>query len=244
MNLKRIFLCFLLGLGCLLANAQGMVVHQKDGTQMKIPFEQLDCITFYDTDGHEWVDLGLPSGTLWATCNVGTERPEDYGDYFAWGETHTKEVYNWDSYLYCNISLTKYCLYSDYGTVDEKKELEAVDDAATVNWGEDWQMPNIEQFIELIHSGYTSTEWTTVNGVKGRKITSKSNSRSIFLPAAGWRDGTSLSGTGLDGNYWARSLYSGSSDSGCKLYFYSNYIYKTSIYRYFGHSVRPVRVQR
>ena len=95
-------------------------------------------------DEHEWVDLGLTSGTLWATCNVGATAPEDYGDYFAWGETEPKEDYSWSTYKWCNGSYktqTKYCTNSKYGTVDDKTELEPEDDAAFVNWGSTWRMP-------------------------------------------------------------------------------------------------------
>ena len=197
-------------------------------------------------DGHEYVDLGLPSGTLWATCNVGASSPEEYGDYFAWGETTTKSAYSWNTYKYCKGSydtLTKYCTSSDYGTVDNKDVLEPSDDAATANWGSSWQMPSSEQRAELLNSSYTTTTWTTMNGVKGRKITSKSNGNSIFLPAAGWRSGTSLYDAGRYGYYWSRSLDTS----------YSNYAYKLSFdssticlndddFRCCGQSVRPVRV--
>ncbi len=105
-----------------------------------------------DFNGHDYVDLGLPSGTFWATCNVGAMNPEDYGDYFAWGETEPKSYYDWSTYKYCNGSsstITKYCSDSEYGTVDNKYTLEAIDDAATVNWGGDWRIPTIEEQAEL-----------------------------------------------------------------------------------------------
>ena len=196
---------------------------------------------------HEYVDLCLPSGTLWATCNVGAASPEDYGDYFAWGETTTKEEYSWSTYKYCegsDITLTKYC-YENYhgynGFKDTLTELEPEDDAATVNWGRGWQMPSSEQLEELISSSYTTTEWTTQNGVYGRKITSKSNGKSIFLPAAGYYNGTRLGFVGSEGNYWSRSLYMRNTG-------YADYLLcGSSIYglngsgRYYGQSVRPVR---
>lgn len=142
---------------------------------------------------HEYVDLGLPSGTLWATCNVGANRPEEYGDYFAWGETEPKEEYTWGTYN--DVTVTE-------------NELLPEDDAATANWGEDWQMPNMTQMEELYNSDYTTTEWTTQNGVDGYKITSNSNGNSIFLPATGYRDGTNLKNAGISGDYWTRSYYS------------------------------------
>ena len=107
-------------------------------------------------DNHEWVDLGLPSGTLWATTNVGASKPEEYGDYFAWGETKPKSVYDWDTYKWCKgddyHQLTKYCNLSNYGDngfVDNKTELDPGDDAAYVNWGSKWRMPSLEQMQEL-----------------------------------------------------------------------------------------------
>lgn len=92
---------------------------------------------------HEWVDLGLPSGTLWATCNVGADTPEGFGDYFAWGETAPKDDYSWETYRWCNgyfNTMTKYCTNGSYGTVDNRTELDPEDDAAYVNWGSSWRM--------------------------------------------------------------------------------------------------------
>ena len=196
-----------------------------------------------EKDTHEYVDLGLPSGTLWATCNVGASKPEEYGDYYAWGETEPKNEHSWVSYKYCKGSkstMTKYCTRSSDGAVDNKTELEPSDDAATVNWGSGWQMPSEEQCDELYNSSNTTTTWTTLNGVRGRKITSKSNGNSIFLPAAGWRDGTSLDDAGSDGDgfYWSRSLVTGNSNYAC----YLSGTNTDSFNRYYGLSVRPVRV--
>ena len=192
------------------------------------------------------IDLGLPSGTLWATCNVGANSPEEYGDYFAWGEVEPKSDYRWSTYKYCKGSfdtMTKYCTNSDYGTVDNKTELEPSDDAATVNWGSGWQMPSEEQNEELIDKSYTTTTWTTLNGVYGMKITSKSNGNSIFLPAAGYRSGTSLDYAGSLGYYWSRSLRPSYSDYAYYLYFDSSFIYADYGSRCCGRSVRPVRVR-
>ena len=201
------------------------------------------------TNEHEYVDLDLPSGTLWATCNVGANSPEEYGDYFAWGETTTKNGYSWSTYKYCkgsNLTMTKYCTDSSYGYngfTDEKTELDPVDDAATANWGSSWQMPSMSQFQELYNSSYTKTEWTTLNSVYGRKITSKSNGNSIFLPAAGNRWGGELGSAGEDGGYWSSSLVSNYSDYACYLYFSSDDISTYYDRRYYGQSVRPVRVK-
>lgn len=201
-------------------------------------------------DTHEYVDLGLPSGTLWATCNVGASKPEEYGNYFAWGETTTKGTYEWGTYKYCKGSpdiMTKYCTSRSYGTIDNKTELEAADDAATANWGSGWQMPSREQCYELINSSYTYTTWTTMNDVKGIMITSKSNRNSIFLPAAGDRGGTSLNYAGTYGYYWSRSLNTSLGHSAYDLDFGSDVIrvstYGSYTLRSVGRSVRPVRVK-
>ena len=201
----------------------------------------------WSKEDHDYVDLGLPSGTLWATCNVGANSPEEYGDYFAWGEIEPKNDYIVSTYKYCKgtfSTLTKYCTNSSCGTVDNKTELEPSDDAATANWGSGWQMPSFEQCRELYNSSYTTTTWTTMNGKYGRKITSKSNGNSIFLPAAGYRRGTSLDSAGSFGCYWSRSLYAGYSNDAYVLFFNSRNIFTGNVIRYRGWSVRPVRVQK
>ena len=106
-------------------------------------------------NGHEYVDLGLPSRIKWATCNVGATTPEEYGDYFAWGETEPKDNYDWSTYKWCNESnatMTKYCTDSSYGTVDNKTVLELEDDAAYVNWGGNWRMPTKAELDELTNT--------------------------------------------------------------------------------------------
>ncbi len=212
----------------------------------------------YNIDGHELVDLGLPSGTLWAACNVGATRPEDYGDYFAWGETtgykNGKTDFSWSTYKYCNgysDTITKYCFNSRYGYngfTDTLTELLPEDDAACVNWGNDWRMPSKEQFDELINSSYTSTKWTTQNGVYGRKITSISNGNSLFLPAAGCRRDSSLYNAGSRGDYLSRTLtlYADADypDYAYLLYFTSDSVDRSFYSRCFGQSVRAVRVSQ
>ena len=204
-------------------------------------------------DAHEFVDLGLPSGTLWATMNVGATSPEDYGDYFAWGETEGyksgKSNFDWSTYKWCKGSettMTKYCYNSSYGYngfTDNKTELDPEDDAAYVNWGSGWHMPSKAQFSELMNSSYTTTEWTTQNGVNGRKITSKTNGNSIFLPAAGCRIDTSLYAAGSGGHYWSRTLSSDYPNSALGLDFNSSVVRMYDGYRYYGRSIRPVRHQ-
>ena len=204
----------------------------------------------------EAIDLGLPSGTKWASCNVGASSPEEYGGYYAWGETEEKDVYNWSTYKWMNegqsswSQINKYtfadgqtsaCWYRD-GTFigDGKTTLDPEDDVATVKWGSGWQMPTCEQMEEL----YTqcSSEWITLNGVYGRKFTGP-NGNSIFLPAAGFRNDAGLHFAGSDGDYWSRSLYTFYSDYAYGLYFHSGGIYWSNDgYRSDGQSVRPVRV--
>ncbi|MBR1499018.1 MAG: leucine-rich repeat protein [Bacteroidaceae bacterium] len=162
----------------------------------------------FDANGHDYVDLGLPTGTLWATCNIGATVPEGMGDFFAWGETEPKDgVYGWTTYKYCNgtqTTQTKYCIDSNYGTVDGKTVLEPEDDAAAVNWGGTWRMPTIEEIQELLDN--TTWQETTVNGVRGMKFTSKENDSYIFFPFSGYRDEGNHFGYGERGFYWSNKL--------------------------------------
>ena len=158
---------------------------------------------------HSYVDLGLPSGTLWATCNVGATTPEEYGNYYAWGETEPKSVYDWDNYKYCNghsNQLTKYCTQSQYGYngfTDNLTVLQPSDDAATANWGSGWCIPTKEQWEELYQN--TATIWTTQNNVKGCRFTGL-NGNSIFLPATGIIYSSMPEDVGDDGEYLSSSL--------------------------------------
>ena len=193
---------------------------------------------------HEWVDMGLPSGTLWATCNVGASCPEEYGDYFAWGETESKEVYNWSTYKWLNDSdgtMIKYCTQSDYGTIDNKTELDPEDDAAYVNWGPSWRMPTLEQIDELINN--CSSQWTTQNGVNGRLFTGP-NGNSLFLPAAGYIWDSSLDLAGTFGGYWSRTLQSSYSYFAYYLDFRSGSIHRSATNRSGAIVVRAVRVSQ
>ncbi len=171
-------------------------------------FEPLGNVT------HEYVDLGLPSGTLWATCNVGASKPQDIGHFFAWGDTvgHGSDpsdgyLFSWDNYKWCVVvdyfsHFTKYCTESSSGNdgfADGKYELDPEDDAAYINWGSEWRTPSKEQFDELKNE----CTWTlkTIGDVKGYEVVGQ-NGNSIFLPETGWRIDDML----LDGGaYWARS---------------------------------------
>ena len=218
----------------------------QDGKKTDYVVTEVDSVTFNKMmhNGHEYVDLGLPSGTLWATCNVGATEPEEYGDYFAWGETEPKSTYDWGTYKYCNgslTSLTKYCTDSYYGTVDNKTTLELSDDAARANWGGSWRMPTDAELTELREQ--CTWTWTTQNGVYGYKVTSKKSgytSKSIFLPAAGDRYDRSHGDAGIIGYYWSSSLNTGSPRSARSVDFYSGYVGRYSYERCYGFSVRPV----
>ena len=198
-------------------------------------------------NGHAYVDLGLPSGTLWATCNVGAETPEGYGNYYAWGETTPKEIYNWSTYRWCNDSenaLTKYCNVASYGNngfVDNLTTLESSDDVATMNWGSGWRIPSKYEIQELLNN--CTNEWTTQNGVKGRLFIGQ-NGNSIFLPASGYFSGMELRFIDSEGHYWSNSLDTDNQYNypyAVCLYFHSdNYYTSNTGCRPCGISVRPV----
>ena len=176
--------------------------------------------TTHSSENHECVDLGL--SVKWATCNVGANKPEDYGDYFAWGETKPKKSYSSLNYFY----------------KDNLTTLPLSADAARANWGGSWRMPTRAEQDELREQ--CTWRWTTQNGVKGYMVTSKKNGKSIFLPAAGSRYVSSLLNAGSYGYYWSSSLStSNTSDAYC-LYFDSSYVDWYFYDRYYGRSVRPV----
>lgn len=161
----------------------------------------------------EYVDLGLPSGTKWATCNLGAESPEKTGGYYAWGEIVAKNTaFRWGEYKWCNgdyDKLTKYCYeqskWGKSGDADRKDKLDKEDDAAYQVWGTTWCMPSLTQIKELLNPNNTSTEWVEFNGVSGLRVTSKANGNSIFLPALGEIDGDSHSMEN-QGCYWSKNL--------------------------------------
>lgn len=195
---------------------------------------------------HEFVDLGL--SVKWATCNIGAKNPEEFGEYYAWGEITTKNIYDRSTYRYCNSNgyITKYCSNSYYGNVDNKAILEEQDDAAVVNWGESWRMPTYAEWNELSQL----CTWTiiTVNGVIGYRVTSKKNGNSIFLPAAGYIMSNSFTGLGSQGYYWSSYKsgdYSGETGTSCVAYhiFFTKTATaqgKYSLGRYCGMPIRPV----
>ncbi len=192
-------------------------------------------------NGHKFVDLGLPSGLLWAETNIGAATAADDGDYYAWGETATKTDYSWSTYKYGTSSsnLTK------YNSTDGKTVLDKEDDAAYVNWGSSCRMPTDAEFAELRNSSYCTWTWTnqtTSSGssIYGYKVTSVKNGNWIFLPASGYRLYEDLYYHGSNGCFWSSTLYSSVSDRAYYLSFdcgdYDGDFYD----RYFGHTVRPV----
>ena len=200
------------------------------------------------TGNHEYVDLGL--SVKWATCNVGATSPEDYGDYFAWGETTAKSNYDWTTYKWCNGSentLTKYNTNSSYGIVDNKTVLDLADDAATANWGSGWRTPTRGEWQELYDN--TTSVRTTQNGVYGCLFTGTKpgyTGVTLFLPAAGYRWNDILDDAGDYGYYWSSSLYTGSPNDAWYCLFSYGYSYMSydDGYRCDGQSVRAVRSAR
>ncbi len=198
-------------------------------------------------DPHGWVDLGLPSGTLWATHNIGAISPEDFGAYFAWGETAPKSYYDWSNYRWCNggswARITKYCYNKDWGDngfTDNIMELELEDDAAYVNWGASWRMPSLEQIGELRNK--CTQQFTHYNGVYGLLLTGP-NGNTLFFPAAGYRSASSLYNAGTIGYYWTRRIYGG----GCadaNILKFESFLDGYHSLRCDGLPVRPVRASQ
>lgn len=187
---------------------------------------------------YEAVDLGL--SVKWASCNVGANSPEEYGGYYAWGETEEKTYYSWSTYKWCNGSynnLTKYCTGSSSGTVDNRTTLEPEDDVAHVKWGGNWRMPTRDEQEELCTK--CNWAWTTMNGVKGYQVTGP-NGNSIFLPAASHRIGTDVDGRGSYGSYWSATLYENSRFAYIISFYDGYYNSYCFYYRYYGQVVRPV----
>ena len=209
-----------------IAPLQGFFVHVTTSTTI--------CFRGAAPHATDYVDLGLPSGTLWATCNVGADSPEDYGDYFAWGETTPKDTYDWSTYQYGDGDT-----FTKYTGSDGLTTLLPEDDAATANWGPDWHMPTEEEWQELYNN--TTITWTTQNGVSGRLFTA-ANGNSLFLPAAGGRWDDELDDVGDYGNYWSSSLDTGLPYDAWIFGFYMDYFFDmASQVRFIGYTVRPVR---
>ena len=213
---KLFFSIFALCVGLYAVTQSSVYFYQKDGKTLEFPVSNLDSISFTKPttgteNGYTWVDLGL--SVRWATMNVGATAPEEYGNYYAWGEIATKNTYSWSNYTLADGSestLTKYCCNSSYGKdgfTDGLTTLTAADDAATQNWGSNWRMPTIDEWQELLDN--CTWTWTTLNSVEGYEVKA-TNGNSIFLPAAGFRGSGELDLAGSNGFYWSSSLVAGS----------------------------------
>lgn len=169
--------------------------------------------------GHEYVDLGLPSGLLWATCNVGATTPADWGNYYAWGEVLPKPVYTHDNSLFYNKALD---FLQSNGIVDAIGNLTNACDAARLLWGGPWRIPTMEEMVEL--NNLCTWEWATINSVNGYKVTGP-NGNCIFLPATGWYN--SASSGELDcqnerSEYWSSTVKSYGGDESARCLFFMN----------------------
>ena len=186
-------------------------------------------------NGYDWVDLGL--SVKWATKNVGADIPSDYGDHFAWGETRKKDNYTRETCFDCLDSTE--CIWGTY-KIDGKTSISPTSghDTARENWGGTWRMPTIAEFEELCEK--CDWTWAFQDGNNGYLVTSKTNGNSIFLPAAGWRNGTDTSRVGENGYYWSSTLSSSLSSHASLLYFGSDCHSTGSDSRSDGQSVRPV----
>ena len=234
----------------------GMSIETKDGVHCQViktgarqhafPISKIQSIGFVNPDEDtykpsiivdddaptfgKFVDLGLPSGTMWASFNVGASTPEEYGGYFAWGETEEKETYTWENYIHCDgTHETCHDLGSDISGTEY--------DVAHVKWGGKWCLPTSDEIKELLD--YCTSEWMMLNGVNGRKFTSKKNGNSIFLPAAGnwWYDCRYIDSWG---EYWSSTQYSLDLFSAYHLSFSLDFCKRYDQNREFGISVRPV----
>jgi len=205
------------------------------------------------------IDLGLPSGTLWANMNVGAKAQNEYGLYFAWGDTkgysaESGHAFTWETYKWMAAGQSSWEHITKYTTEDDETEgdwynmdyefigdgntqLSLEDDAARANWGGQWAMPTIEHIREL--KKYTTSEWTTLKGVVGRKFTSKQNGNAIFLPAAGYMGSKGIDQQETTGNYWSSSL-SSSTSIASELWFKSTLADPFSSSRNYGQSIRPI----
>jgi len=224
-----------------------MVIEKKDGSEIAVNTEDIQRIYFRernngggsgtsyltcpDANHPHMIDLGLPSGTKWACCNVGATTPEGHGNYYAWGETQSKNTYDWNTYKYGN---------SDDDVVNIGSDIAGTSyDAATANWGAEWHMPTIQQCIELIRN--TTSEVKIQNGVKGRLFTG-SNGGSIFLPFGGSYRAAHLYDSGSMGYYWSSTIDGGSPYMARILAVISTKAYTgDSNGREYGLSVRPVQ---
>lgn len=226
--------------GAALEKAQAILALNPDDTVARQLIAQ--ALTGVENN-REWVDLGL--SVKWATCNVGADKPEDSGFFFAWGETRPKADYSLENYQFLRSGNTinsamfsKYNTKAERGAVDNRTRLELSDDAARSIWGGNWRLPTLEEQDEL--KTKCTWTWITQNGTPGYKVTSKINGNSIFLPAAGYRRGTTLVEAGIKGHYWLSTLKTDNPYFSYRLTFSSTVLGPANSYRCDGFSVRPV----
>ena len=190
--------------------------------------------------GHTWIDLGLPSGVKWASTNIGANRPQDLGNYYAWGETTLKTDFRWATYSHG----TGYNSLTKYNNSDGLLSLDATDDAASTTWGGAWRMPTKDEWAELqAHCVWTWTDDYQKTGVAGYVVASKNNDASLFLPAAGCRYANQINEKGVHGYYCSSSLFRTSTyyGSAYQLQFFQSYFNSDWNHaRYYGSSVRGV----
>lgn len=258
--MKKIFTlaAAILAINTLSIQAQSMKVTKTDGTIYEFLTEDVKSIVFLEGDGgiaengFEFVDLGLPSGTMWAKCNVGANAPEEAGDYFAWGEVLTKDNYTSQTYVYGSAdsadengydrltAISKYNTFSAYGEVDGKTQLEPEDDAATANMGGAWRMPTYDDLNELLTSCYCQV--TKINDVRGLKFIGP-NGNSIFLPSVGLRYGDIVMFNDVAmkfGFYWTSTLAEDDPQMAHYMYSEGGQNKHGESFRFYGQSVRAV----
>lgn len=221
----RFIILAVLSVFCLNMSAQGIRIYKSDSTVIDLDYAQVDSIVAIQYIGYEdFVDMGL--SVKWAKFNVGATAPEEYGDYFAYAETYTKEEFT-------EINCMSYCKDFEYVSGDDNY------DAARVVMGAPARIPTLEEIQELEDN--TTSEWTTLNGVNGRLVTSKINGNTIFFPAAGRKFGSTVEYAGEDGYYWSVTPFETLGYYGYYLGFYKDNFVHFWTYRYYGQSVRAVR---
>lgn len=229
----------------------------KDAVSMEVFQAGLVRVEAKDGKTYEAVDMGFPSGTLWATCNMGATSPEQNGDYYSWGETETKSEYSVENYKWYydrdQYKILKYCTNDDRGYVDytphkidRKTALDSIDNAVIVKMGDNWDIPTLTEYRELLYR--TTVRWCKLNGVYGYMFTSKEKGytdRSIFLPMSGQFDEDTNDFIGKFGFYWTRTIYPGETYSSAVLQMDHKTgdnitVTNTRRERYMGLPIRPI----
>ncbi len=217
-------------------SSQGIMIYKTDGSKIKVPYNQFDSIVPYEVDTlqtqayPEAIDLGLPSGTKWANFNIGATKPEESGNYYAWGEINTKDEYTQNNYNHFDQTNKKFI---DIGNIISAGGY----DVAYMTWGDGWKLPTKAEFEELIDCCFWT--WTTLNGVNGYKVESY-NGNSIFLPAAGKRY-ESLQNDDEQGCYWSGTMKENSTYYAINLFFHSSKHTVDYANRFSGFTIRPVK---